>query len=161
MTTLPLELLKGLQEDLTRKTYSFTEYILMCSPYVPAGREPLVELLRTLVAEEHRHARLIGEMIVSLEGIPNPGLFDESAADMNYLDIVFLYGLLIGHKERTIGHFAERLQQAEKHPQVRESLGRIMEDEKRQLQDLKAALERTAADGLGRAATLDANTQAI
>ena len=147
MTTLPLELLKGLQEDLTRKTYSFTEYILMCSPYVPAGREPLMELLARLVEEEHRHARAIGGMIVLLEGIPNPGLFDESAADMNYLDIVYLYGLLIRHKEKTIVHFAERLRQAEGFPPVLEGLGRIMEDEKRQLDDLKGALERTAAGG--------------
>lgn len=134
------QLIDRLQLDLTRKSYSFTEYITMSSPYVPEGKEPMWRLLLRHRAEERDHARMLGKLIVSLGGIPNPGLFDEGAADTNYLSIFYLYDLLIKSKLDSISAFEERLKETDEFPDARDVVQRILEDERRQLSELNAVL---------------------
>ncbi len=131
------ELIEKLQRDLTRKTYSFVEYVTMASPYVPEGREPMWELLLRLRTEERQHAELLSRLIVALGGIPNPGLFDEGAADTNYLHIDYLYKLLIRHKEQSVKEFEQRVNDSSGFPEARAVLLKILEDEKEQLAVLR------------------------
>lgn len=139
------ELIELLQEDLTRKSYSFTEYITMSSPYVPKGKEAMVRLLERLTLHEHEHAEWIARLIVDLGGIPNPGLFDEGAADTNYLNIFYLYDLLIRSKEKSIHLFEERLQQCAGYREAEQVIAAIVKQERDQLKELQemAAKSRT------------------
>lgn len=137
------ELIAHLQEDLTRKSYSFTEYVTMSSPYVPKGKEAMVRLLERQTARQHEHADLIARLIVDLGGIPNPGLFDESAADTNYLNIFYLYGLLIQSKENSIRLFEERVPQCAGYREAEQVIGIILTQERQQLTELKEMLAKS------------------
>lgn len=137
---IPAEVLvERLQDDLTRKTYSFAEYVTMSSPYIPPGKQPMFDLLLRHRDEDHEHARALGRVIVDLGGVPNPGLFNEGVADMNYLDIRHLYKLLIGAKEQSVQAFEERLREAGGYPEAETVLKSVLEAERKQLAELKSA----------------------
>jgi len=134
------ELIDALQLDLTRKTSSFAEYLTSCSPYVPPGAEPLWNLLLRVRDEERAHAQLLGRVIVEYNGIPSPGVYEEDSSDANYLHIFYLYDLLIRSKEASIRTFEERAEQTRDYPAAYQVILTILEDEKRQLRELKECL---------------------
>ncbi len=135
------QLLAGLQSDLSRKTYSFVEYVTHASPYVPESFVPLWKLLLEIRREEKEHARILSRAIVSLGGIPTPMLFDESAADLNYLRIDYLANLLVKDKEKSVAEFETRVAQASGFPEIRLVLLELLEAEKRQLERIRRSLE--------------------
>lgn len=141
------ELIEKLQLDLTRRTYSFAEYITMSSPYIPAGQEPMWNHVVELAKEEKANARQLGRLIIALGGVPTPGLFDEGAADTNYLSIGYLYGLLVKWKEDSLRQLEARVEESSGYPQVREVLLKIVEQERRQCEDLRDAIDRYGAGG--------------
>jgi bacterioferritin (cytochrome b1) len=134
-------LIDGLQQDLSRKTYSFVEYITNAAPYITEPYEPLWQLMLDLRKEERQHARVIGQLIVMLGGIPNPMLFDESTADFNYLRIEYLAELLLRHKERCVAEFEKRVEQAAGFPEVRAVLLDLLAAEQQQLSRLRDVLD--------------------
>jgi rubrerythrin len=135
---IPAEtLVAKLQDDLTRKTYSLIEYVTMASPYVPEGKGEMWDLLLKLRGEERGHSRILSRLIVDLGGIPAPGLFDEGAADTNYLNIVYLYGLLIRHKESSVRELQERVADTAGYPGARTVILQVLADEERNLAELK------------------------
>ncbi|MGC8741058.1 MAG: hypothetical protein ACP5UB_06325 [Candidatus Sumerlaeaceae bacterium] len=159
MTKDPKEkLLQGLQSDLSRKTYSFVEYITNASPYIPEHFAPLWSLLIVLRREEREHAKLLSRIIAALGGIPDPMLFDESAADLNYLRLDYLGQLLIKHKERAVTEFEQRVAEANGFPEIRAVLLELLAAEKDQLQRIRntfeecRAKEKASADRSGDAA---------
>lgn len=138
------ELIEKLQLDLTRKAYSFTEYITVSSPYIARGKEPLWAALLTQRNQEQKHAEILARLIVSLGGVPNPGLFDESVADMSYLSIVYLYGQLIQSKKRSTSAFEERLGQCKGFPEGEAVINQILDEERQQLEQLEQLLSTCA-----------------
>ena len=135
------ELIDRLQLDLTRKTTSFAEYLTNCSPYIPPGAEPLWDLLVRTRDQERQHADLLARTIVEYDGVPSPGVYDEGTSDANYLHIFHLYELLKRSKESSIRMFEKRIAEADGYPAARHVLGNILEDERRQLAELTAALD--------------------
>jgi len=134
------KLIEKLQYDLSRKTYSFIEYVTHASPYIAEPYEPLWNLLLELREEERKHARMLSALIVRLGGIPTPTLFDESAADLNYLRIEYLTELIIRHKENSVAEFEQRIEDASGFPEARAVLLEILEAEKRQVARLRDTL---------------------
>jgi hypothetical protein len=133
-------LVKRLQEDLTRKSHSLAEYMAASSPYVAKGREAMWELLLKVRDEDQEHARRLSSLLVSLGGIPHPGLFHASAADMNYLGIEYLYGLLIRSKRESVTLFEQRLHQAKGYHEAFVLIGDILDAEKRHVAELEECL---------------------
>ena len=145
MTLSAAALVDILQGDLTRKTNSFAEYVTHCSPYVPPGCEPMVELIAAHAAQDREQAVALGEMIYALGGIPNPGMFDESVADTNYLSIVYLFDLYVRLKRESVESYEARVDECSGHPAVRALVLRILEREQQQLAEAEAALAARAA----------------
>ncbi len=138
-------LIDGLQRDLSRKTYSFVEYITHASPYIAPAYEPLWKLLLRLRQQEREHANTISRLIVALGGIPNPMIMDESAADLNYLRLEYLGQLLVRHKEQSVREFEVRVEQAAGFPEIRAILLDILSAEESQLRELRETLEQCRA----------------
>lgn len=135
-------LISHLQEDLTRKSHSFAEYMAASSPYVAQGKEEMWELLLKVRAEEQEHARRISRLLISLGGVPNPGLFDASAADMNYLSIDYLYGLLIRSKCEYVKTLDRRLEETRGFHEAFLLLGDMLDAEQRHITQLEECLAR-------------------
>jgi bacterioferritin (cytochrome b1) len=139
--TLPTEaLIARLQIDLTRKTNSFSEYITHSSPYVAAGQEGMLEVVARHAKEERECAVEIARLIVALGGVPETGLFDEGAADTNYLSITHLFRMLLVRREKDLRMTEERIRDCDGHPAARELMLRVREMEERQLSELTAVL---------------------
>lgn len=134
------QLIEKLQYDLSRKAYSFAEYISHASPYIRAGQEELWQTVLEVRGEERRHARMLEQLIRDLGGVPRPRLFDESATDLNYLRLDHLVERLLKHKEASVAQWEERIQETNHFPWVRAVLLEILRDEKRQVERLRAAL---------------------
>ena len=76
------------------------------------------------------------QVIIRLGGIPNPGLFDEGSADMNYLSIVFLFERLLRLKAEAIRELEERVGQTNGYPEAREVLLGILNEDRRRHEHL-------------------------
>jgi hypothetical protein len=136
------ELVDRLQFDLTRKTYSFTEYITISSPYIPPGKEEMWDLLLQHRQQNREQARRLSRIIVDLGGIPQPGLYNEGAADTNYLSIIYLYNVLVRTIEGSVRATQERITQAEGYPAVRQLMEAILAEERKQHSEVSAMLEK-------------------
>ncbi|MCX7625813.1 MAG: hypothetical protein N2Z21_06340 [Candidatus Sumerlaeaceae bacterium] len=141
METISLdEVVEWLQEELSRRSYSFVEYITHASPFISKRFAPLWELLLELRKEERGLAETLSRTIVQLGGIPNPQLLDESIADLNYLRLEYLGKLLILHKEAHVGRLAERIAQLGGYPIARTVLLSVWEADKHHIQRLTSTL---------------------
>lgn len=136
------QMIERLQFDLTRKTYSFSEYVTTSSPYVPPGKDEMWDLLLKHRAQNRAQAQLLARAIVDLGGVPQPGLFDDGAADTNYLSIVYLFELLARTLTEAIRITEERLCETKCFPALRPLLEHILHEEKRQHSEVIALLEK-------------------
>lgn len=136
------EVMAWLQEELSRRSYSFVEYITHASPYIPERFVPVWDLLLQLRTEERTLAEVLSRTIVQLEGLPNPQLLDESVADLNYLRLDYLAKLLVKHKETNVARLSGRIAQLSGYPLARNALLTVWETDKQHLE----RLSRTMAD---------------
>lgn len=137
MTLTPERLTWKLQFELTRKAFSFAEYIAASSPYIPKGAEHLWKVVQHQARIEQSNAQTIAELIVELGGVPTPGLFDEDHADTNYLSILYLCGLLIKLRKKTVSEMEDLIAEAKGHPHVQGVLQQLLEQEHQMLAELE------------------------
>ena len=151
-------LVAKLQEDLTRKAYSFAEHIRVTSPYIAPGQEPLYELIARQAGEERGFADNIARLIVTLGGVPTPGLFDEGGADTNYLKITYLGAELVTKRERAVRTAEERVEDCAGHPAAREVMLAVLDVEQRHLRELREELARHEAKAASKPAAQESGT---
>jgi hypothetical protein len=133
-------LVAKLQEDLTRKAYSFAENIRVSSPYVAPGQEPLFDLVARQAREERDIADGISRLIVGLGGVPTPGLFDNEGADNNYLKITYVCAELLRKREQAVKTTERRIEDCAGHPAAREVMLSVLSAEQRHLAELREEL---------------------
>jgi bacterioferritin (cytochrome b1) len=135
-------LVARLQEDLTRKANSFAEYVRISSPYIAEGQQPLCDLVARQAMEERAQADSIARLIVALGGVPAPGIFDEGAADLNYLRITHLAEMLLRTREKAVAVAEQRVEDCAGHPEARQVMLAVLECEERHLRELREELAR-------------------
>jgi len=140
-------LLERLEACVSGKTYSFVDYIVNASPYIAERFAPLWELLLQLRKEEREHARMLSRLVVKMGGVPNPRIFDESAADLNYLRIEYLAKLLIQAKEKAIGELEKTIELCAGAPEAREVLLELLAAEQQQLVRIRETLASCERNG--------------
>ncbi len=114
------------------------QYVLGASPYVRPDEKPALEVLEKVIADEKRHAREIGQLITLLKGIPDPGTFDFDIADINYLALDYLMGLIVKDKEGIIALYEEALHAAKNFSSIYTQLVQMQEEEHQHLITLQA-----------------------
>lgn len=117
------------------------QYVWEANPYIRPIEKPAMEVLETVISEERRHARQIGQLITLLEGIPNPGRFGFGIADINYLALDYLIGLIVQDKEKITALYDEALRAAQNFPSVYTQLVWMQEEERQHLMALQAVCE--------------------
>ena len=143
MLTAP-QLIDHLQIILTRKTFSFAHYITISSPYVAPDKASLWDLAVSQAAEDREEALCLGRLIMSLGGVPQPGIFDELAADTNYLSITYLMEELLRRRKDEVAQSEKSLPLCDGYPTARECLLQILETEKAQVEQIKNAIATNA-----------------
>ena len=130
-------LVEKLNELFSHEYNSIAQYVIDSNPYFEANEEFALEELLNICGQERVHARSLGEMITSLDGLPVASQFPPSVADINYLSIEFGIDFVIRDKEDIMAHYEELIDYSKGFPEVRRNLLRMLEDEKTHLQILK------------------------
>jgi len=91
---------------------SFPQYMQYSRPYVPPGRDNVVEALATIASDQNGLADRISQMIVDAEAPLRTGEFPMEFTDMHDLGIDYLVNAAIAYQQQdieTIGQLIEGL----------------------------------------------------
>jgi len=92
---------------------SFPQYLQYARPYVPGGRQEVLETFDAIVADQNRLAQRISQLVIDAQQLPRPGEFPMEFTDSHDLDIDFLVSAAISYQRQdieSIGALAEQLQ---------------------------------------------------
>jgi len=92
---------------------SFPQYLQYARPYIPEGRENLLDSIHAMVADQNGIAERIGQMVIDGEFLPRSGEFPIEYTDTHDLGIDFLINMAIAYQQQditAIGELAEQLQ---------------------------------------------------
>lgn len=94
---------------------SFPQYMQYSRPYVPPGRENVVETFAAIATDQDGMADRINQLLVDAEAPVRTGEFPMEFTDMHDLGIDFLVNVAIAYQQQdvvTIGQLVEQLQSA-------------------------------------------------
>jgi bacterioferritin (cytochrome b1) len=131
------ELVEQLNALLSKEYNSLIRYIRDANPYVPQERASALPLLDQIIAGERRHAEQLGNLIIQLDGIPQPAPYDISIADINYLSLDYLAEMMLNEKQGLVQEYERLIAQTTDFADVRDALKRILAEEREHLDGLK------------------------
>ena len=94
---------------------SFPQYLQYSRPYVPPGRDGVVETLGTIATDQNGLADRISQLIIDAQAPLRTGEFPMEFTDMHDLGIDYLVNAAIAYQQQdiaTIGQLVEDLQAA-------------------------------------------------
>jgi hypothetical protein len=86
---------------------SFPQYLQWARPYIPPGREDVVEAVADMVAGQRALADRVIEMIADSGALPDTGKFPIEFTDTHDLGIDYLIEEAIGYQKQDIADWAE------------------------------------------------------
>ncbi|MBX3434940.1 MAG: hypothetical protein KF847_16610 [Pirellulales bacterium] len=109
------EIVNLLNRLLAIQLKSFPQYLRWSRPYVPHGREEVLETLVAVATDQDSIARRVSNMVNDAGYLPRQGEFPMEFTDMHDLGIDFLINAAIAYHEQDVAAIAalvERLQTA-------------------------------------------------
>jgi hypothetical protein len=92
---------------------SFPQYLQYSRPYVPPGRDQVIETVKSIAADQDALADRISQMIVAAQSPLRTGEFPMEFTDMHDLGIDYLVTAAIAYQQQdieSIGQLVEALQ---------------------------------------------------
>lgn len=86
---------------------SFPQYLRWARPFVPSGRESILETLDEIVTIQDTLAERVSEHIFAAGAIPDSGDFSVEFTDTHDLDIDYLIAEAIGYQQQDIATLEE------------------------------------------------------
>lgn len=86
---------------------SFPQYLRYAKPYIPPGREDVLETIREIVTAQDRLAERIGRYISDSGGLPDDGRFPIEFTDTHDLAIDFLLREAIGCQKEDVANLQQ------------------------------------------------------
>jgi hypothetical protein len=86
---------------------SFPQYLLYARPYIPSGRERVMETIEEIVAGQNALAARVSEHVFQSGGLPEKGEFPIEFTDTHDLEIDFLVLEAITYQKEDIADLAE------------------------------------------------------
>jgi hypothetical protein len=86
---------------------SFPQYLQYARPYIPAGRQDVVETIAEIVACQKSLADRVSRMIVDSGALPDTGKFPIEFTDTHDLSIDYLIDEAIGYQKQDIAGLTE------------------------------------------------------
>src|SRR4051794_27995199 len=107
-STDSITVLNRLLEILER---SFPQYMRYARPYIPAGREQIMQTIEQIVAGQDALAERVSQHIFEASGLPDHGDFPIEFTDTHDLSIDFLLREAIDCVKQDIGHLEQCVDQ--------------------------------------------------
>jgi hypothetical protein len=86
---------------------SFPQYLRYARPFIPAGRENVMETIEEIVAGKDALAERVSQYIFESGGLPDPGRFPIEFTDTHDLEIDFLIREAIDYQTEDIANLEE------------------------------------------------------
>jgi len=95
---------------------SFPQYLQYSRPYIPPGREDVLETLNGIVTDQNRLADRISQMIIDADDVPRPGGFPMEYTDKHDLGIDYLIRVAIEYQKQDIELIQSLIEALQLHP---------------------------------------------
>jgi hypothetical protein len=119
---IPQNIHDALNAAFSHKYHSMAQYILEAKPYVRSNDGAGMQEIESIAAEDRALADHLADVIERLDGIPQIGLFDPQVANLNYLSLDYLLGVLIRSLEDQLAQYEASLTQAQAVPLASQTL---------------------------------------
>jgi len=90
---------------------SFPQYLRYARPYIPPGRESVMEAIHEIVSGQEALAERISDYISEAGGLPDHGKFPIEFTDTHDLEIDYLIREAIGYQKQDIANLEECVDQ--------------------------------------------------
>ena len=126
-----------------RECRSLAQYLGQCWPWTHRGDREAQELVRSVIADEHRWAQQLAELIDQRGGVPVPGTYPSEFTNCNlhFLALDHLLGRLAEFIERGVPALEQDLAATSDDPHLRELMKQMLDRKRGQA----AALRKLAA----------------
>jgi len=116
-----------LNQAFTDRYQSVAQYILESQPYVGPGDAALLENIKAIAEFDRREAERLADLIESHEGIPQClAPYPHDIAEMNYLALPFLAGVLAGKLEQQANRYQASVSRLRNTPQAADALSALI-----------------------------------
>ncbi len=95
---------------------SFLQYLQYSRPYVPPGRDSLLEAIEAIVGDQNGMVERLSQMISDAQVSPRFGEFSMEYTDLHDLDLDYLLGVAIKYQEQDISSVADIAEQLQLAP---------------------------------------------
>ncbi len=109
-TTASATFVQALNELFTRSYYSAAGYVFESQPFAHEEDDDALRQLREIRKQERQHARMLAQILESLDRVPEPGAFPYWYRDLNYLTVPFLGGFVIEALETDLAMYDAALE---------------------------------------------------
>ncbi|MBN1866850.1 hypothetical protein JW916_06125 [Candidatus Sumerlaeota bacterium] len=116
-----------LNRAFARRYHSLARYMVDAAGFVSEEERPLLRRIEEIAAWDAEQAETLSETIESLEGIPQVDLLDPEAAELNYLSVRHLAGVLRRTLEGESQACRESLPETRSIPAAHRALSQVCE----------------------------------
>ena len=124
---------------------SFVQYLEYARPYVPPGREDLLEALEAMDRDQDVLAGRISHMIIDAGALPRSGEFPMEFTDMHDLAVDFLLQAAVRYQEYDVAAIQEIVDRLQAEPAARAMAEEALGMAKGHLDTLRELVQPTAA----------------
>lgn len=143
------QVIERLNHFVNREAHSLSSYVLEAEPYVTPEQTFAMKELQGVAAQERKRAAELREMMYEqLRAAPADRHFPPIVADMNYLSLPYLLGLIVRGKETLIQEYETFLALTgglAEWAAVREDVAKCAEASRYDLEHLRSLLSRLIA----------------
>jgi hypothetical protein len=124
---------------------SFPQYLRYARPYIPAGREDVMDTIQEIVLCQDSLAERIEQYIHESGALPDPGRFPVEFTDTHDLAIDFLIREAIGYQKEDIANLQECVEQLRMAPAAQRLAAEALGMAKGHLESLEELLSHSGA----------------
>ena len=95
---------------------SFPQYLKYAQPYIPGGRNQIMETLDSIVTDQNALAERLSHMIIDRDMLPRTGEFPMEYTDCHDLQIDFLLRAAIQYQDQDIAMISDVVNQLQSTP---------------------------------------------
>jgi len=123
---------------------SFPQYLQYSRPYVPPGRDSLVETLESIVFDQNAICQRISQILLDAHAPLRTGEFPMDYTDKHDLDIDYLVGVAAKFQEQDIASISQLVEQLQTAPAAKALAEEALGMAKGHLDSLREMIEEVA-----------------
>lgn len=132
------QLLEALNAAFADKFQSMARYILDADPYARPEDAGLLREIGAMADEDQRQADRLAQLIERMEGIPQVGVYDPNVANLNFLALDYLAGVLAGIYEKQLARYEQSRAACAEEPRARAIFEELCDSTRARLERLRA-----------------------